>query len=132
MIVSVSVYVHSPWRLQLSGLAGMPGNRSSMLCWRSFFPMPNPFIATLEWSTKPFLLASLSCSPARNGLSHDLTRIRLALCLHLPLSGIALAPHNFVNQSRGVSGTHERGRNITVKDYGATNFSNESSPRQST
>ena len=27
---------------------------STMFCWKCFFPPPSPFIATLEWSTKPF------------------------------------------------------------------------------
>ena len=52
--VCVCVYVHSPWRFHLSGSVGMPGNRSTMLCWRRFFLVPSPFIASLEWSTKPF------------------------------------------------------------------------------
>ena len=52
--VCVCIYVHSPWRFHLSGLVGMPENRSTMFCWRCFFPPPSPFIATLEWSTKPF------------------------------------------------------------------------------
>ena len=29
-------------------------NRSTMLCWRRFFPPPSPFIPTLEGSTEPF------------------------------------------------------------------------------
>ena len=37
-------HVHSPWRLNLSGTVGMSGNRSKMLCWSRFFPLPNPFI----------------------------------------------------------------------------------------
>ena len=52
--VSVCAYVHSPWRLHLSGSVGMSGNRSTMLCWRCFFPLPSPFITTLKWSIKPF------------------------------------------------------------------------------
>ena len=28
---------NSPWRLYLSGSVAMPGNRSTMLCWRRFF-----------------------------------------------------------------------------------------------
>ena len=50
----VCLYIHSPWRLHMSGSVGMPGSRSTMLCWRRFFPLPSPFVATLEWSTKPF------------------------------------------------------------------------------
>ena len=50
----VCLYIHSPWRLHMSGSVGMPGNRSTMLCWRRFFPLPSPFVATLEWNTKPF------------------------------------------------------------------------------
>ena len=52
--VCVCVYVHSPWRLHLFESVGKPGNRSTMLYWRRFFPMPSPLIATLERSTKPF------------------------------------------------------------------------------
>ena len=50
----VCLYIHSPRRLHMSGSVGMPGNRSTMLCWRRFFPLPSPFVATLEWNTKPF------------------------------------------------------------------------------
>ena len=50
----VCVYVHSPRMHHLSGIVGISGNRSTMLCWRHFFPPPSPFIATLEWSTEPF------------------------------------------------------------------------------
>ena len=39
-------YVHAPWRLHLSGVE-IPGDRWTMLCWRRFFPLPSPFIATL-------------------------------------------------------------------------------------
>ena len=66
-------HVHSPWRLHLSGTVGMSGNRSTMLCWRRFFPLPSPFIATLAPS-----LATLSCSHTRSRQSHELTRVRLA------------------------------------------------------
>ena len=55
------VYVYSPWSLCLSGV-GIPGDRSTMLCWRRFFLLPSPFIATLVWSTEPLQLATLSCS----------------------------------------------------------------------
>ena len=44
-------YVHWPWRLHLSGSVWTPGNRSTMLCRKRKFPMPSPFIATLECST---------------------------------------------------------------------------------
>ena len=72
--VSVCVFhVHSPWRLHLSGTVGMSGNRSTMLCWRRFFPLPSPFIATLAPS-----LATLSCSHTRSRQSHELTRMGLA------------------------------------------------------
>ena len=65
--------VDSPWRLHLSGTIGMSGNRSTMLCWRRFFPLPSPFIATLAPS-----LATLSCSNTQSRQSHKLTRVRLA------------------------------------------------------
>ena len=51
--VCVCVYVHPPWRLRLSGV-GSPGYRSTMLCWRRFFPLPSSFIDTSVWITKPF------------------------------------------------------------------------------
>ena len=54
ILSSVCVYVHSPWRLHLSGTVGMSESRSRMLRWRRFFCLPSPFIATLEWSTKTF------------------------------------------------------------------------------
>ena len=63
-------HVHSPWRLHLSGTVGMSGNRSMMLCWRRFYPLPSPFIATLAPS-----LATLSCSHTRSRQSHELTRL---------------------------------------------------------
>ena len=66
-------HVHSPWRLHLSGTVGMWGNRSMMLCWRRFYPLPSPFIATLAPS-----LATLSCSHTRSRQSHEPTRVRLA------------------------------------------------------
>ena len=85
-------------------------SRSMMLCWRRFFSLPNPFIATLEWSTKPFYLATLSCPHTRTRQSHDLANVRLAFKsfgLNSPLSGIALAPRYIV--SRSTSGTrHSR------------------------
>ena len=65
--------VHSPWRLHLSGTVRISGNRSPMLCWRHFFPVPSPFIATLAPS-----LATLSCSHIRSRQSHELTNVRLA------------------------------------------------------
>ena len=63
----------SQWRLHLSGTVGMSGNRSMMLCWRRFFPLPSPFIATLAPS-----LTTLSYSHTRSRQSHELTRVRLA------------------------------------------------------
>ena len=51
--VSVCVYVHPPWRLHLSGV-GSPGYRSTMLCWRRYFPLPSSFNDTSVWITKPF------------------------------------------------------------------------------
>ena len=51
--VCVCVYVHPAWRLHLSGV-GSPGYRSTMLCWRRFFPLPSSFIDTSVWITKPF------------------------------------------------------------------------------
>ena len=51
--VCVCVYVHPPWRLHLSGV-GSPGYRSTMLCWRRYFPLPSSFIDTSVWITKPF------------------------------------------------------------------------------
>ena len=52
-MLCVCVYVHPPWRLHLSGV-GSPGYRSTMLCWRRFFPLPSSFIDTSVWITKPF------------------------------------------------------------------------------
>ena len=60
-------HVHSPWRFHL------PGNTSTMLCWRCFFPLPSPFIGTLARS-----LATLSCSHTIIRQSQELTRARLA------------------------------------------------------
>ena len=37
-------HVHSPWRLHPSETVGMSENRSKMLCWSRFFPLPSPFI----------------------------------------------------------------------------------------
>ena len=51
--VCVCVYVHPPWRLHLSGV-GSPGYRSTMLCWRRYFPLPSSFNDTSVWITKPF------------------------------------------------------------------------------
>ena len=65
-------HVHLPWGLHLSGTVGMSGKISTMLCWRRFFPLRSPFIATLAPS-----LATLSCSHTRNRQSHVLTRVRL-------------------------------------------------------
>ena len=76
--------VHSPWK------SWNDREKSTMFYWRSFFPPPSPFIATL------------SCSQTRSGQSHDLNSVRLAFktySLHLPLSGIALAPHYIVSLS---------------------------------
>ena len=66
-------HIHSPWRLYLSGTVAMAENRSTMLCWRRFFPLPSPFIATLAPS-----LATLSCSHTRSRQSHELTMVHLA------------------------------------------------------
>ena len=66
-------HVHSPWRLHLSGTVGMSGNRSMMLCWRRFFPLPSLFIAILSPSP-----ATLSCSHTRKRQSHELTRVHPA------------------------------------------------------
>ena len=66
-------HVDSTWRLHLSGTVGMSGNRSTMLCWRRFYPLPSPFIANLAPS-----LATLSCSHTKSRQSHELTRVRLA------------------------------------------------------
>ena len=53
-------HVHLPWRLHLSGTVGMSGKRSMMLCWKRFYPLPSPFIATLAPS-----LVTLSCLHTR-------------------------------------------------------------------
>ena len=68
--VCVCVYTHWPWRLHLSVKVGMPGSRSTMLCWRRFFILPSPFIATLE-------LATLSCLHTRCRQSQCLAGVRL-------------------------------------------------------
>ena len=49
--LKIRVYVHPPWRLHLSESGGIPGNRSTMLCWTRWILMPIPFIATLECRT---------------------------------------------------------------------------------
>ena len=68
----------------------------------------------------PFTVrASLSRLHTRSGQTLDYTSVRLAFNtegLHLPLSGIALALDNTARRSILASGTHERGRNVTVKD----------------
>ena len=99
--VCVCVYVHPPWRFLLPAF-GVLGDRSTMLCWRLFFPLLSSYIATLEWSTKPFQIVALSCLHTRSGQSHDLASLRLTfktLGLHLPLSGITLTPRYIVNRS---------------------------------
>ena len=68
----VSVYVLPSWRLHRFGV-GIPGDRSTMLCWECPPPLLSTFMVTLVWSTKPFQLAALSCSHTRSGQSHDLT-----------------------------------------------------------
>ena len=66
-------HVRSPWRLFLSGTVGMSGNKSTMLCWGRFFPLPSRFITTLAPT-----LATLSCSHTTSRESHELNRVRLA------------------------------------------------------
>ena len=53
LCVCVCVYVHPSWRLHPSGV-GSPGYRSTMLCWRRYFPLPSSFNNTSVWITKPF------------------------------------------------------------------------------
>ena len=48
MCMCVCLYVHPMWRHHLSGLREIRGNRSTMLCWRCFIPLPVAFITTLE------------------------------------------------------------------------------------
>ena len=119
VFVCVCIYVHPLWRLHMSGV-GDSGNRSAMLCWRHFFPLPSLFIATLLWSIKPFWLAALSCSHTRGGTSLDLTSFMCVLLsktwgLHLLLSGIAFGPHYIVSRSAYCVRMHARGRNLIRK-----------------
>ena len=51
--VFLCVYVHTAWRLHMPWL-GIPGDWSTLFCWKRFFSLPSLFIASLEWSTKPF------------------------------------------------------------------------------
>ena len=82
-----------------------------------------------------FQLAALSCSYTRSGHSHDLTSIRLAFRtqgLHSPLTGVAFGTHYIVSRSAFASAL-TRGFAIYLgKVKVTTNFSIESSPRQST
>ena len=66
-------HVYSRWRFHLSETVGMSRNKSTMLCWRRFFSLPSPFIATLAPS-----IATLSRSHSRSRQTHELTRVCLA------------------------------------------------------
>ena len=44
------------------------------------------FIAILEWSTKPFQLATLSCLHTRSGQSHDLAGVCISISNHKAFS----------------------------------------------
>ena len=76
--VHVCVFVHSPNRLHLSETVGMSCGEWMSRCVENGFSSFKPFIATLEWSTEPFLLATLSCSCTKSGQSHDSASARLA------------------------------------------------------
>ena len=82
-----------------------------------------------------FQLATLSCLYTRSGHSHDLTSIRLAFRtqgLHSPSTGVTFGTHYIVNRSAFASAL-TRGFPIYLgKVKVTTNFSIESSPRQST
>ena len=89
LCVGLCVYVHPPWRLHLSGSAGIPGNRSTMLRWRRWIHLPVSLDCYFAMQNVTFQLAALSCSYTRSRQSHDLTSIRLAFGtqgLHSPFT----------------------------------------------
>ena len=81
-----------------------------------------------------FQLAALSCSYIRSGYSHDLISICLTFRtqgLHSPLTGVAFSTH-FVSRSAFASALTREFTIYLGKAKVTTNFSIESSPRQST
>ena len=103
------------------------------------YPMSNSYVDSLHryfrMQNLTFQLAALSCSHTRSGHSHELTSVRLAFRtwgLHSPLTGVAFGTHYIVSRSAFTSAL-TRGFAIYLgKAKATTNFSIESTPRQST
>ena len=102
--VCVCAYVHSPWKLHLSGSVGLAGNRSAMLCWAHLLHR------CFRVKHLTFLLSQI-----RSGQNHDLTSVRLAFrmrVLQLPLWGIVFSTRYIVSRSASGGNTHMRGCNL--------------------